>query len=352
MKPRQKVVTAEDIQSSLYFLHMNSPEDERSTIDSPSSPETEYGQHSPVAPPHSLIQRKAVPNGPMTTLPPRKPVPGTLAPVNGFENRQNIVAGDYARSSPNSLGPDYTPRRSFDSLQPQDRSRNQRPVLHVRGRSEQLRHPGTFLTLIRRDPASGAQWNIARIDDPPALDISSTMLAGIPYKKPIGAPIYIDITNPGYSKFLHTSSEGPAPSRLQSNDDELFLNPNDATLDRQNNVHRFHGEKASNTFRRRLWMEGTKDLGGGFGHRRLNSHDSNMSSPRSSIEVMQRSSADLQPLTALSHENQPYGPVQLSEKQTSFRGYVFMSPWNGRCEFSTGAGGGSLKVRTRLPIFS
>ena len=99
-------------------------------------------------------------------------------------------------------------------------------------------------------------------------------------------------------------------------------------------------------------MEGAKNQGGEFGHRRLKSYDSNISggSPRSSLDVVQRErlSTDSRPLATppfLTRENQSYSSIQVSEKQTTFRGYVFTSPWNGRCEFVTGAGGGSLKVR-------
>jgi hypothetical protein len=46
----------------------------------------------------------------------------------------------------------------------------------------------------------------------------------------------------------------------------------------------------------------------------------------------------------LTREDQTYSTIQVSDRPTSFRGYVFTSPWNGRCEFVTGAGGGSLKV--------
>ncbi|KAF1963291.1 hypothetical protein CC80DRAFT_1957 [Byssothecium circinans] len=351
MKPREKVVTAEDIQNSLYYIHADHPEDERFMVNATSFREPNCSNQPPVPPAHSQapqIQRKAVPNAPGGGLPRRKPVPGMLAPVDGFENRHNVAAADYTRSSLDHLRPDYTPRRSFDSVQRQNE--NARPSLPARGRTEQPHASSASLTLIRRDPASGVQWNIAHIEDPPTLDVASSTLVSAPANRPIGAPLYIDITNPGYSKFLHAAPEKLPPSQAQSHD-ELFLNPNDTALGPQTQAPSSYEERSPSTFHRRLWMEGARDPSGGFGHRRLNSYDSNTSSARSSIEGMQRSSADLRPaaVSYLSRENQSYSTIQVSEKQTSFRGYVFMSPWNGRCEFSTGAGGGSLKCRHIVP---
>ncbi|KAF2635791.1 hypothetical protein P280DRAFT_484311 [Massarina eburnea CBS 473.64] len=340
IKPRDRVVTAEDIETSLYFVHMDHPEDSLLVDYAPTAfpRDPNYDHQLPA------IQRKAIPSVPGAPLPQRKPMPGTLAPVNGFDSRQNIAAAGYAHSGSEHLGPDYTPRRSFDSMQLQ--SENQRPSISSRASADQPRPPGTSLTLIRRDPASGAQWNVARINDPLSLDMSSSTL-NAPNKRPIGAPMYIDVLNPGYSKFLHTGLE--RPPALHNRDPELFVDPNAP----QPNAPKPHDERVSNIFRRRLWMEGANDPRGGFGHRKLNSHDSSMSngSPRSSIEGMQRSSADLRPIptSPLSRDSQSYSTIPTSERQTSFRGYVFMSPWNGRCEFTTGAGGGSLKCRHIVP---
>ncbi|TKA73115.1 hypothetical protein B0A49_03411 [Cryomyces minteri] len=59
----------------------------------------------------------------------------------------------------------------------------------------------TSLTLIRRDPTSGAQWNVAKIRDPPVLDVSSESTKSQRLKR-AGAPLFIDVYNPGYTKFI------------------------------------------------------------------------------------------------------------------------------------------------------
>jgi hypothetical protein len=93
-------------------------------------------------------------------------------------------------------------------------------------------------------------------------------------------------------------------------------------------------------------MEGSRFANGGFGHRRMNSSDSSfgLEAPRSSSDSRSKEGV-------LGGFNDPAAPTpgwdnQGPEKRTSvFRGYEFLSPWNGRCEFSTGGGGQSLKVR-------
>jgi hypothetical protein len=329
------VVTAEDITSSLYFLHVEQPED-ANLVAAPQFQEPNYQeQRNPATNTTSapIVQRKAVPgaSGP----PARKPVSSTLTPVDNYGNRQNMSAGNYAQKS-GMLAPDSDPQRSFDSSQYQ--RENTRPVYPTNRSFERPRPAGTSLTLIRRDPASGAQWNVARIEDPPTIDVSSLNEPGS--KRKIGGPMYIDVTNPGYSKFIQSENSGAT---------------------QQQNPMTQIGSQATdiqNAFRRRLWMEGSQYINGGFGHRNNSSYDFNARRPgsRGSYDArMDRSSLENRPMPSpsfLTREDQSYGTIQVSDRQTSFRGYVFTSPWNGRCEFITGGGGGSLKVSIILDLFS
>ncbi|KAL5373044.1 hypothetical protein DPSP01_013006 [Paraphaeosphaeria sporulosa] len=350
MKPREKVVTAEDIQNSLYFVHVEQPEDEQ-LIETPSLDGPPYPDSRPNSSHGSqlaTVQRKPVSNPAAAVSPAakRKPVPSTLAPVNGFEITHNN-AGNSQQIPTGLLGPDYVPRRSFEDARYHDENR---PPLQQRP-TQQPTSPGTSLVLIRRDPASGAQWNVARIDDPPVMDVSSSTLNGSTAKKKPGAPAYIAVTNPGYSKFLYNQQPTVPPliSR-NTNASTATFNPPQGPL----SASELGIDREDGVFRRRLWMEGSKHPGGEFGHRRLKSHDSNMSggSSRNSFEGVQRTSIDSRPPVTppfLTRENQSYSSIQVSEKQSAFRGYVFTSPWNGRCEFITGAGGGSLKCRHIVP---
>ena len=310
-------------------------------------------------PPVPLVHRKAMPSSPASTgmpdAPKRKPLPGTLAPVTDFNNMQNINNANYSPRSPGMLGPDYNARRSEDSIN--YRRENDRPIPSSRRPSEQAGSADISLTLIRRDPASSAQWNVASIKDYPIMEVSSSSLgASEPRKRP-GAPVYIEITNPGYSKFLNMSQDGVMPY-LASRTSDLSVRSNYPGYAPQAPIPAASGntqmEEQETVFRRRLWLEGSKYPNSSFGHRKIHSNDMSIGrqTPRSSLEGHQRerSSMDLRTpgaQTFLSPDDQAYNTIQGSERQSSFRGYVFMSPWNGRCEFITGASGGSLKVSNR-----
>lgn len=339
MKPREKVVTAEDITSSLYFVHVEHPEDfnllDRPEFQDPDYPEQRPSPMDRVSAP--LIQRKAVPNTPVAA-PTRKPVPGTLAPIANFDSRQNASAGRYSQR-PTMLTPAYEPRGSYDSSR--SLTENDIPPVQLRRPDVSTHSTGISLTLIRRDPASGAQWNVARIDDPTVTGISSN---GLSERKP-GSPLYIEISNPGYSKFLHSDADNKPPFPTRTSD--LSVRSYQSSAPPRPGVDTSYETSSGNdnVFRRRLWMEGSH-LGGGFGHRKSGSYDRTSSRPTSRGNYDDRLSID-QPLPSpsfLTRDDQAYGMLQSSEQQSNFRGYVFTSPWNGRCEFVTGASGGTLKV--------
>ncbi|KAL6707554.1 hypothetical protein ACN47E_003903 [Coniothyrium glycines] len=351
MRPRDKVVTAEDVQSSLYYVHVDQPGD-AILIDPETSREPQDGMARRPSPsrPSATVQRKAVPKGAGAALPStRKPVSGTLTPISNFASRQNAASGNSGM-----LEPSYRLNRSYGSnLHFQE---NRRPVTSTSRSFENPQQYGTSLTLIRRDPASGAQWNVARIEDPSALDISSASGREPAAKRKPGAPMYIEVFNPGYSKFLHTEQAGNTV--LPTRDGDLCERSSQVNLVR----HDCHTEQSldslstenSNTFRRRVWMEGTQHAYTGFGHRKNQSSEFATGRPdaqastynhgdRSLIESQQQAPA------FLTREDQAYSTIQVTDRQTTFRGYVFSSPWSGRCEFVTGTGGGSLKCRHIVP---
>ena len=334
-------MTAEDITSSLYYVHVEQPED-ANLVDPPGYMDSDFldqGQSTSNQASAPRVQRKAVPGVPsLAAAPSRKPVPGILAPINNYSSNQNMQANQYAQAS-GSL-PELPPRHSYDSSQ--HRQENRRPEAAPRRRSMNPPRACPALTLIRRDPASGAQWNVARIEDPPVLDISSTTVDDPRVKKKIGAPMYIEVFNPGYSKFLYsdTGDRPPLPPRNTGLSVQSFeTGPRMPTSQMSNRL------ASENTFRRRVWMEGSQHGGGSFGHQKNNSNDYFTGRPSSRGSYSgQAETHPPQTPPFLSREDQTYGSIQVSDKHTSFRGYVFSSPWDGRCEFVTGVGGGSLKV--------
>ncbi|KAF3010817.1 hypothetical protein E8E13_008517 [Curvularia kusanoi] len=347
MKPREKVVTAEDITSSLYFVHVEHPEDV-TLVSHPQFQDPDYPEQRPVTPNRSstpIIQRKAVPGTP-TAAPARKPVAGTLAPITNFDSQQNVNAGQYTQRS-GMLSPSYEPRVSFDSsrLQPE----NDIPQTQPRRPDVNARSTSVSLTLIRRDPASGAQWNVARIDDPTVTELSSAGLSEAAARRKPGSPMYIEITNPGYSKFLHSDQRPSFPTRA-SDLSVRSIQSSDTTQRLNSDWSPEPSSRDDNVFRRRLWMEGAH-LGGGFGHRKSGSYDRKSSRPNSRGNYDDAFPVDqsLPSPSFLTRHDQAYGTLQVSERYSGFRGYVFTSPWDGRCEFVTGASGGTLKCRHVIP---
>lgn len=438
IKPRQKVVTAEDVQSSLYYLHVNQPEDARLLEPSNvgyTSGEGDVPNIEPAKP--LIIPRKALlpeppqydsgmlapdattsyssaPSNPSIKSNGKPVVAQPLSSRHGIQFTSNVGASKYSQRPVSPHASNHQSRQSAEILD--FRKENASPALPPRRRSELPRlpprpshyrdslpnydgfliveeHPprnstsdrlspipspinvfnerrgspspqrgrlqssgsdqmgsstplGVSLTLIRRDPASSAQWNVALIEDPPVFEASSSALhnpSAVQKTKKSGAPLYIEINNPGYSKFLHNSDDIASLLSRRSDISEGSVRAldKDRTLLESNQ----QGHKDA-VFRRRLWMEGSRFANGGFGHRRMNSSDSSfgLEAPRSSSESRSKEGV-------LDGFNNPAAPTpgwdnQGPEKRTSvFRGYEFLSPWNGRCEFSTGGGGQSLKVR-------
>lgn len=189
-----------------------------------------------------------------------------------------------------------------------------------------LKNPdeGTFLTLIRRDPSSNEQWNVANISDPPVFDVSSDKHR----TKKTGQPMYLTITNPSYAKFAKATPRASFDSSIASRTPSNSSDESTVT-----------GESI---FQRRLWMEGSTFSSTSSRHRKSISAESiNPYAPISRFPgSSERPSSDsLRPEPTL-HS------ISLSgSSRSKTKGYTFLSPWNGRCEFSASAVGGSLKCR-------
>jgi len=474
MKPRNKVVTAEDIQSSLYYFHVDRPEDEL-LITTPSDQDEAEEHHMPglglVTPPP--VHRKALPSlpplikdtggasnrhsfprmspttpvslasphpsvasySPITQTPPldlpklpiRKPVaPPLLAVREDVANHHNISAAAVARR-PVGARPmsqlrgqsDIGPIRGRENIDPNHDKRAHVPsdvsmrsplasegyassqsdsevygtgsTTGSSGLSHRMsshdsgdhveaheRHPSSSLrrralsspkrraqenpldseasiTIVRRDPTSGAQWNVGAIKDSPVLEVSSEAQKGTArMSRRTGAPMYLEINNPGYSKFLSTAEPRPSfdsmNSRSSMNMENAFENTLSGDLTHEAEIKDGH-------FKRRLWYEGSRLSGRSFGHRMTSSAESpsGVEASRRSLDLLSltghdRGIDDSEPLS-LVPAGQRIAAIPGTEKRSSaVKSYTFMSPWNGRCEFSTGLSGKSLLVRDRLIV--
>lgn len=353
MKPREKVVTAEDVSSSLYYIHVNATEDYEVPPSRPSSVDADASRLLPV--PEERLRRKPVlPRRPIA--PPSPPYPlddgpsqvhwrTPSPPRHGRLARKPVGSSNGSNGHGNLSSPGLPVLRSRPLPSPPADQEPHEPSLHAYNKhllrraessdennpytmpvseptplpidSADLPQPGS-LTLIRRDPASSDQWNVALIHDPPLEEISSAVLrnpTAAQRTKRSGAPLFLDISNPAYAQYL--PDERPE-SRVSQ----------DTTSSGNSNA-------PDGVFRRRLYMPGSKYSAHEYSQHGKSGSVSSFDEGSSSRWTASRSSLNVS--------------SQSSYADRRSKGYTFTSPWNARCEFSTGVSGRSLKCRHHLP---
>lgn len=425
MRPLQKVVTAQDIQSSLYYLHVDDPADDdlRVTTYIPQDIEGAgdlatyrlFDQKSPEAlprkplPPESLLARSDLLEPPSEPYPhfksspeapqPRNqvgckpvksssskdtelPVPSRAAPSNGLLGPRpfhaRLHSADSIALEPTPSGGNANPRRWSEQppalpVQPELRRKEVWSEQKIRGsanKSEpsepgsgnglgrshwwslekstgtafrndgagnstgrtQSRRRDISVTLIRRDPGSGGQWNIGKI-----LTSSSSQDDGgreWSDSKPTTSSMHansiinIEINVPGYLKFTipnatNTSRPSSAdPTNTEPAPPELHI-PQDRVFRRQLRTGGSASDRNSEHFSPPV--DGDASRKGG--------------SLRPSFDLRRGSSA----------EGDDYKRRASSDgRPPSIKDYTFQSPWNGLCQFTTGIAGRSLKCKHTL----
>ncbi|KAI1175124.1 hypothetical protein F4777DRAFT_551450 [Nemania sp. FL0916] len=364
LKPQARNVTAEDVACSLYYVHFQTLEDEPLVpLNQPRHPPpiNTGGESSkprihrkplpftPGQPPSTLLapitppgkENKGAP-GYRVPLSPRSPLADTIghnapalpdAPRPPFHERppplpqragNNIHAPDLAGAS--YLSPE--PGAGAHSLQ----STKKRPFLPF------------SLTLIRRDPSSGQQWNVGKIA---SFQLENPELIDDERRHQASPSIQIHLEGSGYAKFRGMPAGADISLR-----GSLDLRPGSASsIDRQF-PNLSTGLPASGAFERQVKMA---------------------YSPSFTASLKQhfrgRSSTDEgQPTSPIARPGHLRGPSQTSigsfggdfdgsdapiitqpAPGLKPRGYIFYSPWNSRCEFVTGKAGRSLRCRHVLP---
>lgn len=216
------------------------------------------------------------------SLPPRRET--TNEHLDQDRSRANSESPRKANGRHNSPPPRDSPTAS-DQMRPED----QQPL---------------SITLIRRDPSSGNQWNIGK------LTLGSTNIAKRNWRNlstQFMDSISIDISTPGYAKF--TNARGSlSPGELSETSSQDMC------------------------FHREIMMRSA-----GFQY--------SVGSPRANAS---RQGIELHPGSEQSTPTtlSPYhAEFPSPEPASPARKYTFLSPWNGSCEFTTGLSGRSLKCK-------
>ena len=206
------------------------------------------------------------------------------------------------------------PRRFSEQLDaPEDRGARPLSVQNCSGEVSELtvaeNSEQSFLsiTLIRRDPSTGEQWNVGRITSGPTSSVGFT----VNHKsKGLQDEVLIELDTPGYQAFYE--SRPPYNGPFETNN------------------------SGSNVFRQSL----------------------HLGKPRAVVKTPspQRSEFGLNVVQA---GNRPSLESSRSYSQASYpnneddsvstQHYSFLSPWHGKCTFSTSATGKSIKCRHMLP---
>jgi hypothetical protein len=181
------------------------------------------------------------------------------------------------------------------------------------------------MTLIRRDPSSGAQWNVGTVDGHSLHESTATRRP----KKPF-FDMSIHLMTPGYNQFQtrQPSPEGKTDGTLLS--------------DKPNVARRANMPSTHSYFERKVRMGGQSNDGrSALHHRRaLSDFPSKISSSRGSYEGSPLAPSE----AAIGGDSAGSFP-----SQSHASGYMFVSPWGGHCQLYTGIGGRSLKCKHHLP---
>ncbi|KAM3531962.1 hypothetical protein MY4038_004212 [Beauveria bassiana] len=255
----------------------------------------------------------------------RKPVgSGAVVPSMAVSDSSPTTTSGHrfrSDSAASALREGHDARHSYASRSPSPRKRSVTSV-----------SPGEpfALTLIRRDPGTGTQWNVGRVTsrqlDPPAQEEeqipgmfrTNSPPDGVSTSSP---PIDIQLENSGYAKFRppprRRSLEAAGLGALASNATDYETKPPEIGV-----------------FARQLQMGYTKSLMSNLKDKfqkleeQINKKGHNRSDSDSSQEPVKEQAA-----LAFGQPGPGMKP----------RGYTFTSPWNGKCDFRTGHAGRSVR---------
>lgn len=236
LKPPTKAsISIEAIQSSLYYFHVNTENDEEVKQSVEQQRHSEELNRPPIAVTRKPVPASPLSNHPLPPLPEANDHDGYLFSCppgsSNQENRRNnceqlrldtsLEGGSKRKpvsfTAHNLYQPtgDYTPSPANKSLHPTREEHHlhevseqghQGNVTAVSGASVAPNKVFGLVTIIRRDPASGSQWNIG------TMSLLQSTFAGSNIK-----PIRVELTTPGYGRFAKgLGYETPRPGSAGS----------------------------------------------------------------------------------------------------------------------------------------
>ncbi|KAI0015247.1 hypothetical protein F4780DRAFT_94210 [Xylariomycetidae sp. FL0641] len=402
LKPKLKNVTAEDVASSLYYIHLDVPEDEpllppshprgpagslssrssedsprsqisRKPIPAPSNQEALLVQDNVPAPAlarENQVSQSGVPTGPPVSEPskasgmnmpptkgsirrkpldPKSKVAESLYEFPAITNQEELLPHPQATEGPAlSLPPRPTETTHLTQSPEPLRAVASPPPSRSRPTSPAKRPFTPFsLTIIRRDPASGQQWNVGKVA---SFQLDHPEFISDEKQRQSAPTISIHLETSGYAKFRGLPVGAAYDARPS-----LDVRPGSASSSARLQVPDLRVQvPASGTFERQVSMTYTASFASNLKQRFRS---------RSSAEGGRPPSPTNRPGHSRYHSHSSIGSFggnfEGSEPPTITqaapgrkpRGYMFYSPWDGRCEFVTGNAGRSLKCRHVLPSF-
>ncbi|MCJ1246548.1 hypothetical protein MMC30_003756 [Trapelia coarctata] len=353
MKPQQRVVTAQDVGSSLYYFHVDSADDEeiREALQVSQEAKRLSGigederRHSSENP---GLKRKPLPMSPQLALGTRPEVPPKVYPHFQIPDYQPREPSKFARKPLPSPAQEPPVLDAIPQLPPR-KPLGPRP-LHLRNNSTETiesiaeypaqnegkqvsnedRAPGFSITIIRRDPTSGGQWNVGKLTAKAAATQRKSSLGSSSLQTPQAENnVSIEISTKGYNRFIDYSTTLPTPEPTQ----DTQASSSDLDTPRSENFPSYLTKRRA--FRRQLLLEMPRN------------HSLNQSPRQNGI----RSGVDSRS-SEWSAASEPPGQTSLMSPPPTpplLRPWTFQSPWNGTCEFSTGVAGRILKCKHTLP---
>ncbi|TGO33620.1 hypothetical protein BHYA_0236g00150 [Botrytis hyacinthi] len=376
LKPQLKNVTSEDVANSLYYLHLNSDEDAQLLPEEQPIPSRALSKKTLPRKPlpdgsraQSLdIDRQSVLNlerlqhqapaldiqkddtsGHDDIVSPRDNVANTPTVVEAGISRR--VVGQHpsmARSNTVNRKPltKIVPRNSIftpESSQAgspihSDLETSHRPqsshTMFERPKPVDYSAKAFSITIIRRDPTSGGQWNVGIVEgksNPPTVGMTAT-------KKPY-YDISVHITTPGYTYFrnhTHPIGNNKLGGTAQA---------------RESQGARFQpsGNEVPTSVTQKAGVSGS-----GF-HSQISMEWA--SSWNQTFKQHRRAISDFSTNHSRNNSGSSEGPQESDPENRSAdgtehsraKGYTFLSPWGGTCTFSTGSAGRSLRCLHKLP---